>query len=132
MLQSASSRSAIRWLTVLVAAVLFAAVPPAAAQSNPAAGTISGRVVDASSLRPLEGAVVRLQLAEANSETLRATAADAAGGTEIVDHPRLRAARPDIEPTLETLSRDHQLFRDQLWQIVLSPRGVRGGYRAPR
>src|SRR5690606_35078182 len=36
---------------------------------------------------------------------------------EHVLYPRLRAARPDIEPTLETLSRDHQLFRDQLWQI---------------
>ncbi len=22
--------------------------------------------------------------------------------------------------------------RDQLWQLVMSPRGVRGGYRAPR
>jgi cyclopropane-fatty-acyl-phospholipid synthase len=22
--------------------------------------------------------------------------------------------------------------RNQLWQVVLSPRGVRGGYRAPR
>ncbi len=36
---------------------------------------------------------------------------------EHVLYPRLRAARPDIEPTLERLSRDHELFREQLWQI---------------
>ena len=32
-------------------------------------------------------------------------------------YPRLRKARPEIEPTLARLSRDHDLFRDQLWQI---------------
>lgn len=36
---------------------------------------------------------------------------------ENVLYPRLRAARPDITPDLARLSRDHALFRDQLWQI---------------
>lgn len=36
---------------------------------------------------------------------------------EHVLYPRLRVARPDIEPTLEQMSREHELFRDQLWQI---------------
>lgn len=58
--------------------MLFAA-PVLAAQSPPVSGTISGRVVDATSLRPLEGAVVRLQLPESDGATIRATGADAAG-----------------------------------------------------
>ncbi|MFA7505877.1 MAG: hemerythrin domain-containing protein [Burkholderiaceae bacterium] len=36
---------------------------------------------------------------------------------ENVLYPRLRAARPDMEPTLARLSRDHEVIRDQLWQI---------------
>ncbi len=36
---------------------------------------------------------------------------------EHVLYPRLRAARPDLLPDLDRLSRDHALFRDQLWQI---------------
>jgi len=36
---------------------------------------------------------------------------------EHIVYPRLRAARPDIEPTLSRLSRDHEFFREQLWEI---------------
>src|SRR5690606_7129451 len=36
---------------------------------------------------------------------------------EHVLYPRLRAARPDLAPDLDRLSRDHAFYRDQLWQI---------------
>jgi len=36
---------------------------------------------------------------------------------EHVVYPRLRAARPELAPDLDRLSRDHAFFRDQLWQI---------------
>lgn len=77
-------------MIVLLFAALCTDVSPAAAQAVPASGTISGRVVDAGSLRPLEGAVVRLQLPEAEGATLRATAADAAGEYRFANVPEGR------------------------------------------
>ena len=43
---------------VLVTAVVFAMPTQAAGQDRESAGTISGRVVDASTMRPLEGMVL--------------------------------------------------------------------------
>lgn len=59
-----------------------------------------------------ESLIVRHPLAACSIALLRHVDAE-----ERVLYPRLRAACPDLEPALARLSRDHALFRDQLWRI---------------
>lgn len=61
------------------AAVLTGPVSSLAAQEPVSAGTISGRVVDAETLRPIEGALVRLQEASKDFGAARVVAADSLG-----------------------------------------------------
>lgn len=68
---------------LLIAAALGAAaglvpVRPLSAQQTPSTGTIHGRVVDAESLHPIEGATVRLKATTPEGD-IRTVAADSAG-----------------------------------------------------
>lgn len=93
-----------RWrVVILLMAAALAPSSRAVGQEPGSLGTISGRVVDASTMGPLEGALVRLQEPEPEGATLLAAAADSRGEYRFASVPpgvyRIRISRLGYLPT---------------------------------